>query len=95
MNIRMRPVHFGSDGQIAWFVEGFTSDNRDHWVLRFAYLDEIGQPDMDRVMAAYEVPWPTDHPLYNLLYADIVTVRNLLGDWQRFCAGLPALPRRY
>ena len=94
MNVRMQPRYFATDGHLAWFVEGFTSDDQNDWVLRFAYLDQAGKPNMSQVMMAHEVPWAHDEPLYNLLGRDLSIVKHLLGNWQRFCNGLPEA-RRY
>lgn len=77
------PRHFVSDGDYAWFVEGFTSDTFGSWKLRVAPVLPNGQPDMRQAAApmASAVPVTTD----------LTLLRLMIGNVQRQCQGMPVV----
>ena len=84
MNGSYVPPFFVSDGDYAWFVEGYTSDQFSTWALRVAPVLPNGQPDMTQ----------SQHP-YNstavLPEVDITMLRLMIGNTQRLCQGMPTI----
>lgn len=92
MNVRMVPPYFCILGDTAFFVEGYTGDNRFDWVLNEAPLIN-GRPDMKNVKRVQadrdwtDTPWEgksvKDDDIINLVY--------WVGNLQRAFACIPAV----
>lgn len=78
------PRHFVSDGDYAWFVEGFTSDTFASWKLRVAPVLPNGQPNMQLATT----PNTSTAVLPN---TDMTLLRLMIGNVQRMCQGLPTI----
>lgn len=78
------PRHFISDGDYAWFVEGFTSDTFGSWRLRVAPVLPNGQPNM--TLAA-----TPNTSTATLPDTDMTLLRLMIGNVQRQCQGMPVI----
>lgn len=78
------PRHFVSDGEYAWFVEGFTTDQFSTWRTKVAPLLPNGQPDMKQVTSP-------NASTADLLGTDPYMLRLMIGNVQRLCQGLPVV----
>lgn len=81
------PRNFVSDGEYAWFVEGFTSDTFGSWKLRIAPTLPNGMPNMQLAT--------TPHTSTAVLPdTDLTMLRLMIGNVQRMCQGLPTIAVR-
>jgi len=78
------PRHFVSDGDYAWFVEGFTSDTFGSWKLRVAPVLPNGQPDMTQASELYS-------STALIPDTDVTLLRLMIGNVQRQCQGMPTI----
>lgn len=78
------PRHFISDGDYAWFVEGFTSDTFASWRLRVAPVLPNGQPNMTLATTP-------NTSTATLPDTDMTLLRLMIGNVQRQCQGMPTI----
>lgn len=87
------PRHWLSDGDYAFFVEGYTGDNLKDWIFKVAPLVD-GKPNMQEADQFWRVvaSWPKlDENYGDRTMMQLAELTLLVGNTQRKCQGLPTL----
>lgn len=92
MNVRLAPDTYIVDGLNIWYVDGYTSDNPEEWVLMITSRDFSAIPHMNSAIRAVDISrwdltfWQTMPDPKSL-----INFKIMVGNLQRTMKNIPAV----